>query len=76
MASVAWLSAVPGARLKEIVTAGNCPWWLIDSGCVGSVVQCASAESGTSPPVTGEWRYSLDRESTLPWSSGRISRMT
>ena len=56
MASVAWLSAVPVARLKLIVTAGNWPWWLIDRGWVGSVVQCAKAESGTSPPVVGDFR--------------------
>ncbi len=23
-------SATPGARLNDSVTAGNCPWWLID----------------------------------------------
>ena len=56
---MAWLIAVGrlperrafGARLKLIVTAGNWPWWLIDSGRIGIVVQCATAESGTMPPV-------------------------
>ncbi len=35
-ASVAWPSATPCARLKLIVTAGNWPWWLIDSGRTGT----------------------------------------
>ena len=38
IASTASPSAAPGARLKEIVTAGNWLWWLIDSGCTGAVV--------------------------------------
>ena len=29
-------SATPGARLKLKVTAGNCPWWLIDRNVVGA----------------------------------------
>jgi hypothetical protein len=32
--------------LKEIVTAGNCPWWLIDSDSL-CVWKCANALSGT-----------------------------
>ncbi|KAG1433957.1 hypothetical protein G6F55_014626 [Rhizopus delemar] len=30
MASTALDSDAPGARLNEMVTAGNWPWWLID----------------------------------------------
>ena len=44
----------PGARLKLMVTAGNCPWWLIDSGSVLRVVHLAKAASGTCWPVVGE----------------------
>ena len=39
--ALAWLMALtaspsdlPGARLKESVTQGNWPWWLIVSGAV------------------------------------------
>ena len=55
IASVACPSAVFGARLKEIVTAGNCPWWLMESGATGTVVQVAKAASGTCPPVVGDF---------------------
>ena len=54
MASVAWPSATPGARLKQIVTAGNWPWWLIDSGRTGTVVHLTKADSGTCSPVVGD----------------------
>src|ERR1700722_10715965 len=50
IASVAWLSDAPGARLKLIVVAGNWLWWLIESGWIGVVVHLAIVESGTSPP--------------------------
>ena len=33
-AATASPSAVPGARLNEIVTAGNWPWWLMVSGAI------------------------------------------
>ena len=32
MAVIALPSAAFGARLKETVIAGNCPWWLMESG--------------------------------------------
>ena len=32
IASTAWPSEKPGARLNEIVTAGCWPWWLTCSG--------------------------------------------
>ena len=41
MRSTAWPSAVPGARLKERVTAGNWPWWLTVSGAI-LLVKCAT----------------------------------
>jgi len=34
MASTASPRAIPGRRLKEIVTDGNWPWWLIWSDAV------------------------------------------
>src|SRR5882724_5716927 len=34
IAVTAWPSAASGARLKESVTEGNCPWWLMASGVV------------------------------------------
>ena len=40
----------PGARLNEIVTAGNCPWWLIASGAV-VVATWTIALSGTGDPL-------------------------
>ena len=56
-ASAAWIEltasprAVPEARLNEMVAAGNCPWWLMESGEVpGS--KCAKALSGTDSPVS------------------------
>jgi hypothetical protein len=45
-ASTAWLSEYPGATLNEMVTTGNCPWWLIVSG-EDVVVKLLIAESGT-----------------------------
>jgi hypothetical protein len=33
-ASTAVPSATPGGRLKEIVTDGNCAWWLTASGAI------------------------------------------
>ena len=39
----------PGARLKEIVTEGSCPEWLMVSGPVPGVT-AARLASGTSVP--------------------------
>ena len=50
MAVTASPSDSPGARLNEIVTAGNWPWWLMASGAV-VVVSCTIALSGTGAPV-------------------------
>ncbi len=40
-------SAAFGARLNETVAAGNCPWWVIESGWV-VVWTLANALSGTA----------------------------
>ena len=53
-AAVAVPSATPLARLKLMVIAGNCPWWLIDSGATGFVVHLVKALKGTIWPVAGE----------------------
>ena len=58
MASTAWPSATPWARLNEIVTAGNWLWWLIDSGAVLVLSTFTKVESGTAWPVL-ELTYSL-----------------
>src|SRR5689334_11449758 len=47
MALIASLSASPGARLKENVTAGNWPWWLTASGAVAGPY-FATALNGTT----------------------------
>ncbi len=49
IASTAWPSAAPGARLNDSVIAGNCPWWLTESGS-SVVVKCANELSGTWAP--------------------------
>src|SRR5579859_143666 len=51
MAFVASPSDAPGARLKDKVTTGNCPWWLIAS----AVVRCSKWEkalNGTAEPLS------------------------
>ena len=42
-------SETPGARLKETVTTGNCPWWLIASGARDASMR-VKAERGTTAP--------------------------
>ena len=42
-------SEAPGARLKDTVTTGNCPWWLTESGVL-DVWTRVKAPSGTGPP--------------------------
>src|SRR5947209_16236309 len=49
--SMAVPSEAPGARLNEIVTDGNCPWWLIASGSV-VVSICVKALSGIARAPT------------------------
>ena len=48
--STASPSEWPGARLNEIVTDGNWPWWLMVSGASFSVMR-ATALSGTGTPL-------------------------
>src|ERR1039458_585568 len=50
MARVASPREAPGARLKESVTTGNCPWWLTARGVL---VDCifTKVESGTGAPL-------------------------
>src|ERR1700680_2995119 len=45
--SMAPPSEAPGAMLKETVTEGNCPWWVMESGSV-VVSKWAMALSGTA----------------------------
>src|SRR5450755_4877599 len=47
---VASPSAAPGARLNDIVTAGNCPWWATASDVLVGP-KCANADKGTCAPV-------------------------
>src|SRR5262245_10826495 len=54
IASVAVPSEPPGARLKVMVTAGNWPWWEMESGRVLCVVHDAKAASGTCSPEIGD----------------------
>jgi len=53
IARVAWPRDTPGARLNEIVTAGNWPWWLTDSG--------AAPVSSRVKVVRGTWLPSAER---------------
>ena len=60
MASTAWPSEKPGARLNEIVTDGCWPWWLTCSGptvgtsrataASGIVGPCSVPDPATPPP--------------------------
>ena len=54
MAFTASPSEAPGARLKDMVTTGNWPWWLIAMGPV-VVSQCVKALSGTWFPFAKTW---------------------
>src|SRR5579863_8309425 len=49
IAVVASPSEAFGAKLNEIVTTGNCPWWLIARGAVVDS-KCVNALSGTAAP--------------------------
>ena len=72
IASTASPSAAPGARLNDIVTAGNWLWWLIDSGCTGIVLQCTKVDSGTAWPVD-DLTYSLSSVVGSPAIAGGTS---
>src|ERR1700704_3130449 len=47
MAVMALPRAAPGARLKDTVTEGNCPWWLMESGDL-TLSKHVNALSGTA----------------------------
>src|SRR5271155_5309433 len=53
MASVASPREELGARLKEMVTTGNCPWWLTDKGEV-FISKCVNELRGTAAPFAEE----------------------
>lgn len=59
IALVASPSDAPGARLKEIVTTGNWPWWFTDSGAVRDS-KCVNALSGTADPLSAVTAAGLD----------------
>src|SRR3546814_1704194 len=50
-------SATPGARLNEMVTAGNWPWWLMDKYPVFDVSTVTKLDKGTCFPASGEVIY-------------------
>ena len=50
IALVASPREAPGARLKEIVTTGNWPWWLMESGALADS-KCVNVPSGTAAPL-------------------------
>ena len=50
ISATASLSAAPGAKLKDSVTAGNWPWWLMVSGAT-VLVKRATVLSGTCTPL-------------------------
>src|ERR1700760_2609367 len=51
IAFVAAPSEAFGARLNEIVTTGNWPWWLTESAPL-FISKCVKVLSGTAPPFT------------------------
>jgi hypothetical protein len=52
--------------LNEMVTTGNCPWWLIVNGD-GVVVKRLIAERGTGLELEDEELEELDEPPPLPW---------
>ncbi len=50
ISSTASPSAVPGLRLNDSVTDGNCDWWFTESAVVDGA-RLAKAPSGTMGPV-------------------------
>ena len=59
MALVASPNEASGARLKEIVTTGNWPWWLTDNGAERDS-KCVNALSGTAAPLSAVTAAGLD----------------
>src|SRR5437773_1906337 len=54
MASTASPREAPGARLNEIVTAGNCPWWAMTSGAARSCTLATVARGTCAEPPAVE----------------------
>src|SRR3981081_3954278 len=76
IASVAWPSAVPCARLKLMVIAGNRPWGLIERGWAGVGVHLAKAAICSWPPVVGDRTKIWSRVAGLPCREGSTSMIT
>ena len=74
MASIAWPMEIPGLRLKEMVTEGNWPVWVIDSGPVASV-SFTSSRKGINWPVA-ERTYNRSSALLSVWSAGRTPSNT
>ena len=55
MASTACPSATPGRRLNVRVTEGNWAWWVTESGPARLESISTKVESGTMPPVSGDF---------------------
>src|SRR6202043_1319868 len=51
---VAWPSDTPGARLNEMVVAGNSLWWLMVRLAVALGSTLTNSDSGTVLPVSGD----------------------
>src|SRR5207244_12891066 len=68
IARTAWPSDTLGARLREAVATGNCPWWFTDRGAL-DVWTCVNAPSGTDRPPA-DVRDTLFRWSRRPGQVG------
>ena len=55
MASTASPSATPARRLNVKVTDGNCDWWVTWSGPARLESTSTKVDSGTMPPVSGDF---------------------
>src|SRR5258708_27770308 len=74
MALTAWPMEVPGVRLKDSVTEGNWPWWLMTIGATLLTVS-TRVRSGTCWPVE-ELTYRSFSASGPDWNFGWTSRTT
>src|SRR3974390_1486540 len=74
MARVASPSDPPGFKLKEMVTAGNCPWWATASDVVEGP-KWANDDNGTWAPEPG-MTYTVCSASGVNWYFGSTSSTT
>src|SRR5579884_930254 len=51
MALTALPSETPGARLNDMVAAGNCPWWLMVSGVLVRSMLAIEVSGTSAPPA-------------------------